>query len=139
MVKTRWAQMAEHGADMTNGCGASGDVGELAGQRAAAGRPAGMAGGLAPWREAWRERVASAGGADWAARAQGMRQVNPCYIPRNHKVEAMIEAAVQERDYTMFHEMLHLLATPYVEQPGMERYAAPPRAEEVVPYTYCGT
>lgn len=139
LFKTLLDQMADHGADMTNSFRAFSHAGVLSGQQAPAGLPASMAAGLAPWLEAWRGRVASAGGADWAARAQGMRQVNPCYIPRNHKVEAMIKAAVQERDYTMFHEMLHLLATPYVEQPGMERYATPPRAEEVVPYTYCGT
>ena len=139
LFKTLLDQMAGSRADMTSSFRALSHAGVLSGQDAPAGLPAGMAAGLAPWLAQWRGRVASAGGADWAARAQGMQQANPCYIPRNHKVEAMIEAAVQEGDYIMFHEMEHLLATPYVEQPGMERYATPPRPDEVVPYTYCGT
>jgi uncharacterized protein YdiU (UPF0061 family) len=51
----------------------------------------------------------------------------------------MIQAAVKQQDYAPFREMLGVLATPYVEQPGMEGYTTPPQPDEVVPYTYCGT
>lgn len=128
--------MEREKADMTNTFRALSHAGVLSGQDVA---PAGLPPIFGPWLARWRVRLAQEGGANWVARAQSMARVNPCYIPRNHKVEAMIQAAVQQGDYAPFNEMLHLLATPYVEQPGMEHYTLPPTPDEVVPYTYCGT
>ncbi|MFT8933359.1 MAG: protein adenylyltransferase SelO [Acetobacter syzygii] len=127
--------MTQEKADMTNTFRALSQARVLQGAEA----PTGLPESFGPWLARWRTRLMQEGGEDWAARAQAMRQVNPCYIPRNHKVEAMIRAAVEQQDYTQFHEMLHLLATPYVEQPGMAQYATPPSPEEQVRYTFCGT
>ena len=68
-----------------------------------------------------------------------MRAVNPAYIPRNHLVEAALEAAVNRRDFGPFEELLKVVARPYEERPGRERYAAPPEPEERVHQTFCGT
>ncbi len=136
LFKTLLDLMEREKADMTNTFRALGHAGVLSGQDVA---PTGLPASFGPWLARWRARVAQQGGADWAARAQAMVGVNPCYIPRNHKVEAMIKAAVEHEDYAPFHAMLHVLATPYVAQPGMEHFATPPGADEVVPYTYCGT
>jgi len=68
-----------------------------------------------------------------------MRAVNPLFIPRNHRVEEAIAAAVNGHDFTPFETLLTVLAAPYSEQPGREAYAAPPRPEEVVHTTFCGT
>lgn len=128
--------MTQEKADMTNTFRALSHADVVSGQdEASAGLPA----SFAPWLAQWRARAAQEGGVDWGARAAAMQQVNPCYIPRNHRVEAMIQAAIKQGDYAPFNEMLRLLATPYVEQPGMEQYATPPQPEEEVRYTYCGT
>ena len=68
-----------------------------------------------------------------------MDSVNPAYIPRNHQVEAMIVAAVERNDFEPFEEMLKLLSNPFEDQPGFERYAAPPQLHERVTATFCGT
>ena len=135
LFKALLDHMEAEKTDMTNTFRALSHAGVLRGDVPPAGLPA----GFAPWLARWRARVAGQGGTDLTARAHGMQQVNPCYIPRNHKVEAMIAAAVKQQDYAPFHNMLRVLATPYVEQPGMEAYATPPQPDEVVPYTYCGT
>ncbi|WP_338332602.1 protein adenylyltransferase SelO family protein [Acetobacter sp. LMG 32666] len=135
LFKSLLDQMEAAKLDMTNTFRALSHAGVLRGDVPPTGLPA----SFGPWLAQWRARVAQQGSADHAARAHAMQQLNPCYIPRNHKVEAMIQAAVKRQDFAPFHEMLHLLATPYVEQPGMEHYATPPQPEEVVPYTYCGT
>jgi uncharacterized protein YdiU (UPF0061 family) len=42
-----------------------------------------------------------------------MRAVNPAFIPRNHRVEAVIEAAVNRDDFAPFEELLTVLANPH--------------------------
>ena len=72
-------------------------------------------------------------------RRAAMRAVNPAFIPRNHLVEATLDAAVGREDFVPFKEMLEVLARPYDDQPGFERYAVPPAPEERVLRTFCGT
>ena len=51
-----------------------------------------------------------------------MRAVNPAFIPRNHRVEAVIAAAVNN-DYAPFEELLTVLSKPYEDQPAFAAYA----------------
>lgn len=94
--------------------------------------------GLADWLPTWRARLARDPQTEEERRVL-MRSVNPAYIPRNHRVEAMIRAAVEEQDYGPFEEMLQVLMNPYVEQPGAEMYAEPAGESEKVYRTFCGT
>ena len=59
-----------------------------------------------------------------------MHSANPAYIPRNHLIEEVIVAAVDQGDLSPFQQLIEVLDSPYVEQPGQQRYAAPPRPEE---------
>ena len=68
-----------------------------------------------------------------------MLGVNPAFIPRNHRVEAMIDAAVQRDDFGPFEELLAVLARPFEDQPGLEHYMRPPQEHERVLQTFCGT
>ncbi|MCO5160796.1 MAG: YdiU family protein [Mesorhizobium sp.] len=94
--------------------------------------------GFDAWARLWLERLAledvSAG-----ARAALMKRANPKFIPRNHLVEEVIAAAIERDDFGPFHEMLAVVTHPYDEQPGRERYAEPPRPDERVLQTFCGT
>jgi uncharacterized protein YdiU (UPF0061 family) len=85
----------------------------------------------------WRERLA-AEPRDPAERAAAMRRVNPAFIPRNHRVEAMI-AAAEAGDYGPFEELLAVLARPFDDQPERAAYADPPLEHEKVRATFCGT
>jgi uncharacterized protein YdiU (UPF0061 family) len=86
-----------------------------------------------PARE-WLARWQALGPADTAL----MNSMNPAFIPRNHRIEAALEAARKE-DFSPFHELRQVLANPYSEQPEFERYESPPAREEVVCATFCGT
>jgi len=68
-----------------------------------------------------------------------MQSVNPAYIPRNHQVEAAIRAAEDNNDFTKFDELHQVLQTPFELQEGMDDYLLPPKPEEVVQQTFCGT
>ena len=48
-----------------------------------------------------------------AARQAAMRAVNPAFIPRNHRVEAVIQAATNNDDYAPFEQLIAVLAKPY--------------------------
>src|SRR5436305_9514510 len=57
------------------------------------------------WAARWRQRTADEP-QDAATRRTAMRAVNPVFIPRNHRVEAVIEAAVNRDDFALFEELL---------------------------------
>jgi uncharacterized protein YdiU (UPF0061 family) len=90
------------------------------------------------WAADWRTRIAADSGDD-AARQMAMRSVNPAYIPRNHLVEAALDAAVDAGDLEPLQDLRAVLQTPFADQPGQERYAQPPKPEEEVRATFCGT
>ena len=68
-----------------------------------------------------------------------MRGINPAFIPRNHLVEAALNAAIAHGDFGPFEEMLGVLSRPYDDRPGAERYMEPPLESERVRQTFCGT
>lgn len=94
--------------------------------------------GIADWLRRWRERLASEP-QNAAERAAHMRRVNPAFIPRNHQVEAVLEAASTHGDFTPFHKLLNILEHPYDDQPGRDAFEQPPAPGERVLRTYCGT
>jgi protein adenylyltransferase len=90
------------------------------------------------WAVKWRERLSVEGGTS-AQRCEAMRRVNPKYIPRNHRMEQALDAAVQRADWVPLERLLAVLAAPFDEQPENAIYALPPLPEEVVQQTFCGT
>jgi serine/tyrosine/threonine adenylyltransferase len=94
--------------------------------------------GLDEWMVRWRKRLEEEPQHS-AARSAAMRAVNPAYIPRNHRIEAMIEAAVEREDFAPFNELLEVLSTPFVDQSHYAHYAQPPEPHERVYQTFCGT
>ena len=95
-------------------------------------------GTLAPWLALWRARLAREAGTP-QARAAAMRGVNPAFIPRNHKVEEALAAAVDHGDFSLFSALNDVLARPYEDQPAFSTYAVPPKPGEEITATFCGT
>jgi uncharacterized protein YdiU (UPF0061 family) len=129
------AGMAETGADFTLTFRAlldAADGKEEALQDAFA-DPAAKTGWLSRWRQRLARSRLAPDDIDHVLRA-----ANPRFIPRNHRVEEVIVAAV-EGDFAPFETLLSVLASPYDEQPEFAHYARPPRPEEVVERTFCGT
>jgi uncharacterized protein YdiU (UPF0061 family) len=89
------------------------------------------------WAARWRQRTAEEPQSP-AARQAAMRSINPGFIPRNHRIEAAISAAVID-DTAPFEELIKVLAKPFEDQPEYADYANPPKPEERVCQTFCGT
>jgi protein adenylyltransferase len=51
-----------------------------------------------------------ADGRETNARAKAMRAVNPDFIPRNHRVERALEAAIGHGDFSPFVDLLTILS-----------------------------
>jgi uncharacterized protein YdiU (UPF0061 family) len=90
------------------------------------------------WARRWRERTALEPQSA-SERQAAMHAVNPLFIPRNHRVEAVIQAAVNNDDYAPFEELVKLLAKPFDDQAGYAAYAEPPLPDQRVLQTFCGT
>ncbi|MBI4725179.1 MAG: YdiU family protein, partial [Rhodomicrobium sp.] len=90
------------------------------------------------WAERWRQRLAQDPAAP-SEREAAMRSANPAFIPRNHLVEEAIAAAQNNGDFAPFESLLRVLSLPYEDQPGFAHYADPPRPDQIVHETFCGT
>jgi serine/tyrosine/threonine adenylyltransferase len=90
------------------------------------------------WVARWRSRLVVEKFEPNAC-AQAMRTVNPAFIPRNHRVEQALGAAIEYGDFSPFAELLTVLSRPYEDQAIFADYANPPHADERVFRTFCGT
>lgn len=89
--------------------------------------------GFDSWAERWQARLA-----DEDEPNTVMQKANPAYIPRNHRVEQMIEAAIAG-NFEPFHRMLKVMSHPYDDQPEHQDLRTPPTPDEIVTQTFCGT
>ena len=83
------------------------------------------------WADTWRARIDRED-----APYQVMQAVSPRIIPRNHRIEEMIAAAVAE-DYTPFQRLMAALSEPFTTDDV--ELMRPPSPSERVPATFCGT
>jgi serine/tyrosine/threonine adenylyltransferase len=130
--------MTDHGADFTLTFRRLSDAAAGAEHDSAVGELFNDSAAFEEWATSWRARLEQEP-EDAATRRDAMRAVNPAYVPRNHRVEAVIRAAEDEGDYLPFDELLAVLSRPFDDQPEFARYASPPLEHERVHRTFCGT
>lgn len=131
-------RMHRNGADMTQTfralCDAAADEGNDQNVRALFANPA----DFDTWAITWRQRLQLETTTP-QARRDAMRATNPVYIPRNHLVEEALAAAVGKDDFAPFERLLEVLEKPFQDQPAAQRYSLPPKPDEIVRATFCGT
>jgi serine/tyrosine/threonine adenylyltransferase len=94
--------------------------------------------GFKAWHVRWTERLdRQPGGLD--AAVLRMRAANPAVIPRNHRVEEALDAAVQRGDLDPAMRLLEALSNPYSTALDESDYREPPNPEQRVYQTFCGT
>jgi uncharacterized protein YdiU (UPF0061 family) len=138
MVEDLLERMAAHRADFTltfrRLCDAAAGMEGDAGVRALFSDPSAYDSWAAGWRQRMEEEKASA--EDSAAM---MRRSSPALIPRNHRVDEALNAAVARQDFRPFEDLLEVLSRPYEDRPALERYTTPASPEEAITATFCGT
>ena len=89
------------------------------------------------WHQKWKECLAKNNNSTEES-LKLMRSVNPIVIPRNHKVEEVLEAANKD-DLNPFHDFLKVLEKPYENQIKTNNYQSPAPPSEKKYQTFCGT
>ena len=90
------------------------------------------------WYELWQARL-SRQEESKASVQQLMRNSNPAVIPRNHRVEEALEAAVEQGDYSVMERLLNVLSKPYAYTPEKKDYCTLPAPSNQPYRTFCGT
>jgi uncharacterized protein YdiU (UPF0061 family) len=93
--------------------------------------------GVAEWMDDYAARLQAAGIAE-STRQSRMNHANPAVIPRNHQVEAALDAA-RQGDMAPARQLIDALQSPYYPPPSAAWLQRPPSLAEVVPATFCGT
>ncbi len=89
------------------------------------------------WHERWKVRLAQQS----QSTAEAMKRIrasSPAVIPRNHKVEEALEAAVNRGDFGPIKTLLQILSDPYADNPEAEAYRVPSPLGKGY-QTFCGT
>ena len=90
------------------------------------------------WAGRWKARLAEEK-TTAAQQAALMRRSNPARIPRNHRIEEAIQAAVTADDFGPFERLGLALREPYADLEAFRAFEAPPTEAQRVRRTFCGT
>lgn len=90
------------------------------------------------WHQKWLARLARQSQTKDMSQ-QLMRQHNPAVIPRNHRVEEALEAAVERGDYSVMNKLVTALAQPFAHTNEQQEFASLPEPSNQPYRTFCGT
>lgn len=93
---------------------------------------------FAQWNEQWQARLGRQQETKELSQ-QLMRSSNPAVIPRNHRVEEALEAAVKHGDYRVMERLLQVLSNPFAHTVEQSEYSVLPAGTGRPYRTYCGT
>lgn len=92
---------------------------------------------FAAWHAAWKARLDRQANGPTEI-LHRMQSHNPRVIPRNHKVEEVLDAATRQGDLSPFHKLLAAITQPFAET-GDDEFTTPPPAGSPRYQTFCGT
>ena len=88
------------------------------------------------WKKRWNERLKTNNNTPEKS-LKLMRSANPIVIPRNHKVEEVLEAA-EKNNFKPITRLVEILKDPYSQQKNIINYQIPSNSEKKY-QTFCGT
>ena len=88
------------------------------------------------WKKRWQERLKTNNNTTEKC-IELMRRVNPLVIPRNHKVEEVLNEA-NKNNLEPINQLLQILKNPYIYQKNINEYQVPPVSNKKY-QTFCGT
>ena len=90
------------------------------------------------WYKLWQERLKRQN-ESMEDSIELMKKNNPVVIPRNHRVEEALSAAVNNNNYTVMNKLLEAINSPYDYSNVSEYYSELPKPTSCPYKTYCGT
>lgn len=143
LIKELLSLMQQHGADYTNTfrkLGAEPGRLEHILENTQGNIPGSVVvdGGFHSWQARWQARLLRQAQSTAEVSAL-MKANNPFVIPRNHRLERALDAATDLGDFVPVQKLLGVLKRPYVDSLEHSDYCQPPKADERVQATFCGT
>jgi uncharacterized protein YdiU (UPF0061 family) len=92
---------------------------------------------FADFFKSWEEKLTHEGKSSQEVISQ-LDQSNPCFLPRNHLMEEMIQKSYQN-DFSLFVELLMMIETPFEIKNKNEKYLIPQWKKDPNYKTFCGT
>tara|TARA_B100000686_G_scaffold165301_1_gene172981 strand:- start:369 stop:1904 length:1536 start_codon:yes stop_codon:yes gene_type:complete len=90
------------------------------------------------WSAKWTAKIA--GEVKSVDEALGnMNKINPLFIPRNHQIQRVIDFAIEAEDYEPLEQIFSAVTNPFGENPQLKHLSEPPKPEEEIKQTFCGT
>ena len=86
----------------------------------------------------WQERISQEGIPDEEI-SESMNNINPLYVPRNHNVEAALQAATKQNNMEPFKKLFSILQNPHKENDDLREYSTPLSGDDSSYKTFCGT
>ena len=93
---------------------------------------------ISEWLKEWKGNIKKQNLSNKAL-VKILQSSNPNFIPRNHLIENAITLATNENDFAEMKKLLSILTNPYSNQISYQDYMRPPKPEEKVSQTFCGT
>ena len=93
--------------------------------------------GFNDWYQNWQKRLKCDSSRAVESRTL-MQKNNPVLIPRNHTVEKVLNIA-ETGDIKPFQHLHQTLRKPYTQMDSIKPFQKPPRANERIRHTFCGT
>ena len=90
------------------------------------------------WQEKWKKRL-DCQNLELYEISKKMDRINPILIPRNHIIANIIQESVFKNNYTEFHKFLQAIQNPFSENKKYSKYYLPPKEDEKIANTFCGT
>ena len=70
---------------------------------------------------------------------KSLKMINPSIIPRNHIVENIINQVVIDKNIGQLNELISMLKEPYNDYEEKHIFLKPPKENEDIKNTFCGT
>lgn len=94
--------------------------------------------GFKGWYKLWQQRLSKQDKTKEEV-MKLMKDNNPSIIPRNHRVEEALDAAVKANDYSIMDKLLDVIKNPYEYSKEQEEYTSLPGPTKTPYRTFCGT
>ena len=93
---------------------------------------------ITSWIKDWKKRL-EIEKQSYIEISNQMKKVNPNFLARNHLVEKAINDAINKNDFSFMNKLLQMIRNPFKDDKNNNKFARPPKKNEIIKHTFCGT
>ena len=93
---------------------------------------------ITSWIKDWKKRL-EIEKQSYIEISNQMKKVNPNFLARNHLVEKAINNAINKNDFSFMNKLLQMIRNPFKDDKNNNKFSMPPKKNEIIKHTFCGT